>query len=66
MRLGKLKVSYMWDVFVLLVLGAVWWLGWGQGVRLAFKLVLVYLSYCVQLFFLCLYVHNVKAQCLYA
>ncbi len=49
MRLGTLKVSYMWNVFLLLVWGAVWRVGWGQGVRLVFKLVHVYLCYCVQL-----------------
>ncbi len=34
---------------MLLVWGAVWRMGWGQGVRLVFKLVHVYLCYCVQL-----------------
>uniref|UniRef100_A0A673IM18 Uncharacterized protein n=1 Tax=Sinocyclocheilus rhinocerous TaxID=307959 RepID=A0A673IM18_9TELE len=36
-------------VFFILIWGAVWWVGRGHGVRLAFKLVHVYLCYCVQL-----------------
>lgn len=49
MRLGTLKVSNMWDVFLLLVWGAAWWVGWGQGVCSTFKFVHVYMCYCVQL-----------------